>query len=262
MSPRTKKRKRKQSEVIKFTQEYRDYIRAYKEHLDESDAEAQRIARVRKKAGTPAHTQSALMEQRLALLEEKADTRTRRRHFAAQHSSHTGDKHPEPTEKEYSSAKPVDTGAMVKLIQKCIAKLGTEPKGGWTNAARQARKKSRASEYSTEYRQLIDDERLAGKCDSVDLNKAGRIGGRRKRRRRTRRRRRKSRRRTKRRRRTRRRRRRRHYRGGATCSVGDSLKSIIKSPFRGAKNIGHAWENGAKKVYNSLTPGCPPACHF
>ena len=187
-------------------------MRELKEHWDESDAEAQRIARIRKKAGTPAHTLSALMEQGMAQLEEEADARTRRRHFASP-SPYTGDQHPEPTEKEYSSAKSVDTDAMVKLIQKCTAKLGTEPKGGWTNEARQARKKSRASKYSAKYRQLIDDERLAEKCDSVDLDKAGRIGGRRKRRRRTRRRRRKShrrksrrRRRTKRRRRTRRRR--------------------------------------------------------
>ena len=209
----------------------------------------------------------------MAQLEEEADARTRRRHFASP-SPYTGDQHPEPTEKEYSSAKSVDTDAMVKLIQKCTAKLGTEPKGGWTNAARQARKKSIAgrsvpwSEYSAQYRQLIDDERLAKKCDSVNLDKAGRIGGRRKRRRRTRRRRRKShrrksrRRRTKRRRRTRRRHRRRHYRGGKTCSVSDSLKSIFKSPYHGAKNMTQAWENGAKRVYNTLTPGCPPACHF
>ena len=213
MPSRTKKRKRRQSEVIKFTQEDRDYIRAHKEHLDESDAEAQRIARVRKKAGTPAHTRSALMEQRKALLEEKADARTRRRHFAAQGSSHTGDQHPEPTEKEYSSAKPVSRArldAMVKLIQKCTAKWGPEPKGGWSYVAGQARKKSTSSSPLRQ-KQLIDDEILAEKCDSVDVGKAGRIGGRRKRRRRTRRRRRKSRRRrrTKRRRRTRRRRRRR-----------------------------------------------------
>ena len=205
-----KKHKRRQSEVVKFTPEAQDYIRAIKEHYAESDARAQRIARVRKEAGTPAHTLSALMDQGRAQLEEEADARTRRRHFAAQHSSHTGDKHPEPTEEEYSSAVPVDTDAMVKLIQKCTAKFGAEPKGGWTNAARQARKKSRASPDAAEFWQLIDDERLAMKCDSVNLHKAGRIGGRRKRRRRTRRRRRKSRRRrTKRRRRTRRRRRRR-----------------------------------------------------
>ena len=220
MPSRTKKHKRRQSEVIKFSPEAHDYMHELKEHWDESDAEAQRIARIRKKAGTPAHTLSALMEQGMAQLEEEADARTRRRHFASP-SPYTGDQHPEPTEEEYSSAKPVDTGAMVKLIQKCIAKLGAEPKGGWTNAARQAREKSIAgrsvpwSEYSAQYRQLIDDERLAKKCDSVNLDKAGRIGGRRKRRRRTRRRRRKShrrksrRRRTKRRRRTRRRRRRR-----------------------------------------------------
>ena len=212
MPSRTKKHKRRQSKVIKFSPEAHDYMRALKEHWDESDAESQRIARIRKKAGTPVHTRTARMEQKMALLEEKADARTRRRHFAAQGSSHTGDQHPEPTEKEYSSAEPVDTGAMVKLIQKCTAKLGTEPEGGWTNAASSARKKSRAPTYSAEYRQLIDDERLAEKCDSVD-DKAGKIGGRRKRRRRTRRRRRKShrrksrrRRRTKRRRRTRRRR--------------------------------------------------------
>ena len=204
MPSRTKKHKRRQSKVIKFSPEAHDYMRALKEHWDESDAESQRIARIRKKAGT-VRAASRLK----ALLEEKADARTRRRHFASP-SPYTGDQHPEPTEKEYSSAKPVDTNAMVKLIQKCTAKLGTEPEGGWTNAASSARKKSRAPTYSAEYRQLIDDERLAEKCDSVD-DKAGKIGGRRKRRRRTRRRRRKSRRRrrTKRRRRTRRRRRRR-----------------------------------------------------
>ena len=207
MPSRTKKHKRRQSKVIKFSPEAHDYMRALKEHWDESDAESQRIARIRKKAGT-VRAASRLK----ALLEEKADARTRRRHFAAQGSSHTGDQHPEPTEKEYSSAEPVDTGAMVKLIQKCTDKWGGEPEGGWTNAAISARKKSRAATYSAEYRQLIDDERLAEKCDSVD-DKAGKIGGRRKRRRRTRRRRRKShrrksrrRRRTKRRRRTRRRR--------------------------------------------------------
>ena len=52
MPSRTKKRKRRQSEVIKFSPEAHDYMRALKEHWDESDAESQRIARIRKKAGT------------------------------------------------------------------------------------------------------------------------------------------------------------------------------------------------------------------
>ena len=207
-----KKHKRRQSEVVKFTPEAQDYIRAIKEHYAESDARAQRIARVRKEAGTPAHTLSALMDQGRAQLEEEADARTRRRHFAGlADDDDAGDQHPEPTEKEYSSAQPVSRArldAMVKLMQKCTAKWGPEPKGGWTAAARQAR-----DEYGgrspIRVKELIDDEILAEKCDSVD-DKAGFLGGRRKRRRRTRRRRRKSRRRrTKRRRRTRRRRRRR-----------------------------------------------------
>ena len=56
--------------------------------------------------------------------------------------------------------------------------------------------------------------------------------------------------------------RRRHYRGGATCTVKDSIKSIATSPARGFQDLKTAWVKTSKAGYNLLTPGCPPNCTY
>ena len=68
--------------------------------------------------------------------------------------------------------------------------------------------------------------------------------------------------RSRRRKRTRKKRRRRRYRGGANCSLKGGLCNMFKSSGHGIKNLGSKIAHGSKKVYNGLTPGCPPDCRY
>ena len=59
-----------------------------------------------------------------------------------------------------------------------------------------------------------------------------------------------------------RRRRRRRYRGGANCSLKGGLCNMFKNSGHGIKHLGGKMSHGSKKVFNVLTPGCPPSCRY
>jgi hypothetical protein len=59
-----------------------------------------------------------------------------------------------------------------------------------------------------------------------------------------------------------RRRRRRRYRGGSNCSLKGGLCNMFKSSGQSIKHLGGKITHGSKKIFNGITPGCPPDCRY